>query len=95
MLKNLKQVKVIQQEHDEALMEMETKVDTLTSGMFMGVTYDNKLLNYPQLIKKALEQYDLAKIIELSTTLSDELVNEAIKLNDPNVLLAGLMSLDG
>jgi len=58
------------------------------------ICYDNEILNHPELLQKAAQHVGLSKAIDLSTLLSLDLVFDAIDSQDPDLVLAGMMSLD-
>lgn len=64
------------------------------TSMLTKVVYDNKLLNYPDLLKDATQIFSIDKILTLSVNLSSELVEEAIKVTSSDIILAGLISVD-
>jgi tetratricopeptide (TPR) repeat protein len=59
-----------------------------------SITYDNPLLNHPDLLESLLTKYSLSQILDLSSNLDESLINEVLNTNDPDTLLAGLMSVD-
>lgn len=58
------------------------------------VVYDNDILNHPKILSKALEEYSLSKILDLSSGLSGEFISEVIGSGDGELMLAGLISID-
>jgi tetratricopeptide (TPR) repeat protein len=59
-----------------------------------GITYDNELLNHPNILKSLLNNYGLSQILDLSSQLDKDLILEASITNDPEIVLAGLMSIE-
>lgn len=59
--------------------------------MVYEVVYDNPLLNNLELMKNVAKLFG----VNLNEVLSQGLITEAIENNDPNIILAGLISLDG
>jgi hypothetical protein len=59
-----------------------------------GIKYDNPLLNNPDLLESLLTKYSLSQILDLSSNLDESLINEVLNTNNPDTLLAGLMSVD-
>jgi len=58
------------------------------------ITYDNELLNHPNILKSLLSNYGLLQILDLSSQLDKDLILEASITNDPEIVLAGLMSIE-
>lgn len=63
-------------------------------SMLYGVTYDNSLLNHPELLSKAINYFGMNKAVDLSELLDDDLISQAIEGQDNELVLAGMMSLD-
>jgi tetratricopeptide (TPR) repeat protein len=58
------------------------------------IIYDNPLLNYPDLLKLAVEKFGLHHALDMSSGLSYELVSEAIEHGSTELVLAGCISLN-
>ena len=58
------------------------------------INYDNKLLNRIDLFSESSKYFGLYKAIDLSQQLSSTLVTEILVSQDPELLLAGLISVD-
>ena len=63
-------------------------------GLVPEIEYDNALLNHPDLLKAAVKYFGFNKALNLSTSLSLEIIREAATNNDIDMILAGMMSLD-
>jgi hypothetical protein len=57
--------------------------------------YDNELLNHPELMQSAAQHVGFSRAVDLSALLSSDLVSDAIDSQDPDIILAGMISLDG
>ncbi|HJD60553.1 MAG TPA: tetratricopeptide repeat protein [Rickettsia endosymbiont of Omalisus fontisbellaquei] len=73
----------------EHTLENSTKVMKIDK-----VTYDNKLLNHPELLMEVIKIFGASKAVELSKGLSENLLQEAINNNDIEVVIGGMMSLE-
>lgn len=60
----------------------------------VSVVSDNPLTKYPTLFAKAIEKFGEARTLYLSSQLSQSLIDEAVRSNDPEILLVGLTSLE-
>lgn len=84
----------------ESLEDLQDQIDemkeshTVTISMFTEVTYDNPLLNHPELLKSLLSRTSLNEVLNLGGELSKSLVFEAVENSDIELVLAGLSSLD-
>lgn len=58
------------------------------------IIYDKEILNHPSLMKEAVKVYGLNRVLDISPRLSNELMSTAIMHQEPEVILAGIMSLD-
>ena len=58
------------------------------------VIYDNDLLNHPELLKLSVKEFGISRVLDMSNSLSSELISEAIGQNNAELLLAGCISLD-
>ena len=58
------------------------------------ISYDNELLNRPELLNEAILLFGFNKALDLSLKLSPDTVIEAMNDNDAELVLAGLLSLD-
>lgn len=79
----------------EALNEKEqaAKGDCIVA-MVNGITYDNILLNYPELLSEAAKLFGIDRALDLSELLPPELTSEAIASHDATLVLAGMMSVN-
>lgn len=76
-------------------IEVELKAQAkIEVGIVNEITYDNELLNYPELFARASKTLGAEKSLELGKYLSTNLLKEAASADDPALVLAGLMSLD-
>jgi hypothetical protein len=57
------------------------------------ITYDNKILNHPELLKLAAQQFGFSKAIKRCSGLSNDLILETILEDSSELLLAGCISL--
>lgn len=58
------------------------------------IEYDIPLLNHPELLKDGIRRFGFNKAIDLSSKLDLSLIQEAIISSDPDIILAGLISLN-
>ena len=72
-----------------------TDEDNKVAMVVNEIVYDNKLLNHPNLLKEPLKEFSLSQILNLSTSLDQDLLSEAIAINDSSLILGGLISLSG
>ncbi len=56
--------------------------------------YDIPLLNHPELLKDGIRIFGFNKTIDLCNKLDLSLIQEAVINSDPDIILAGLISLD-
>jgi hypothetical protein len=68
--------------------------EAVECGAVTDIIYDNELLNHTELIKQLLNHYDINKIIDLSSNLPTDLVEEVVTTGDMELLHASLMSLE-
>jgi uncharacterized coiled-coil protein SlyX len=64
-----------------------------TAAQAASAANDNLLVKYPALFAKAIEKFGATKTLHLSSKLSQPFLEEAVRNNDPEILLVGLMSL--
>lgn len=70
-------------------------VNTAIVNIVNEITYDNMLLNNPNLLKKSLVLFNFNQILEASRNLDRELMHEAMLHNDEELVLGGIISLLG
>jgi tetratricopeptide (TPR) repeat protein len=70
-------------------LEKEQKLYCITE-----VVYENELLNHPELLKLSVKEFGMSRVLDMSNSLSSELISEAIQQNNAELLLAGCISLD-
>ena len=58
------------------------------------IVYDNELLNHPELLRLSVNEFGISRVLDMSNSLSSELISEAIQQNNAELLLAGCISLD-
>jgi tetratricopeptide (TPR) repeat protein len=83
------------------LADLEDDVDSLIGkqeepieiNIVSSILYNNPLLNHPTLLKDAAKHFGISKAIDLSQTLSQQLVEDAMSNNDSELILAGIISL--
>jgi hypothetical protein len=80
---------------NKAISKPVARGDLTTTNFVTGIIYDNELLNHPDLLKKAIKLFGLNKTVDLSSYLSQELIDLAIFNNDPDILIGGMISLLG
>jgi tetratricopeptide (TPR) repeat protein len=72
--------------------EIDQKVEILL--VVNDIVYDNDLLNHPELLKLSVKELGMSRVLDMSNSLSSELISEAIQQNNAELLLAGCISLD-
>jgi tetratricopeptide (TPR) repeat protein len=83
------------------LSDLEDDVDSLIGkqeepieiNIVSSILYNNPLLNHPTLLKDTAKHFGLSKALDLSHSLSTQLVEDAMSNNDSELILAGIMSL--
>lgn len=89
----------VEKGHGEVVKLLKEKIaegqnkKVVTVQAVTDITYDNELLNHPELLKKSLKDFTLNQIIDMSLNLDQRLVDEALNSNDSSLVLAGLISL--
>jgi hypothetical protein len=83
--------KVVDDNEKKKILE---EINTQQIKICSEIIYNNPLLNNPSLLKPLLTKYSLSKILDLSSNLDESLINEVLNTNNPDTLLAGLMSVD-
>ncbi|WP_425364515.1 hypothetical protein [Candidatus Tisiphia endosymbiont of Mystacides longicornis] len=68
---------------------------TVVVNVVDEIIYDNPLLNDFKLMEKAAKLFGCDKALNLSKELSQDLIKEAIKNDDHDIILGGLLSLVG
>jgi Tfp pilus assembly protein PilF len=88
---------------DALIMQMMERLEKLESKQVekeqklycvTEVIYDNDLLNHPELLKLSVKELGISRVLDMSNSLSSELISEAIGQNNAELLLAGCISLD-
>lgn len=66
-----------------------------TVGIVKEIIFNNKILNYPDLLRETIKRFGIEKVGELSASLDSVLIEEAITNNNSELIEAGFMSLLG
>lgn len=78
----------------KAIEERIPTQESVKVGIVSGITYDNELLNHPELFMEVSKSFGMQKSLELGKYLSLGLIGEAVDTGDYSVILAGMMSLE-
>ncbi len=89
-------IQELEANYNAANMNSEVKNNDSTVNQVSNISYNNKLLNHFELLVEASTKGNLkiSRVIDESAKLDDATIEQIIAINDADLLLAGLISVD-
>jgi tetratricopeptide (TPR) repeat protein len=78
----------------EQIGKLKAQLEQTTIKYVVGVTYDNKILNHPDLANYIAKHVGMNKVLDLGEFITNDLIDEAIQSHNYDIALAGIMSID-